>query len=113
MRDYATSVLAFALAGRLAVHRGDAEEAELQLTRAMRARPTCTFVLPYLAVRVRLQLALAHLGMGDSTTASHLLKEIDDVLLQRPQLGVLVDEVHRLRASVTARTKAGRTGRRR
>ena len=44
--------------------RGDGKEAELQLTRAMRARPTCTFVLPYLAVRVRLQLALAYFGMG-------------------------------------------------
>jgi LuxR family transcriptional regulator, maltose regulon positive regulatory protein len=110
MRDYATSVLAFALAGRLAVHRGDAKEAELQLTRAMRARPNCTFVLPYVAVRVRLQMALAYLAMGDAMTASHLMKEIDDVLLKRPQLGVLVAEVNRLRARVSAGSGISRTG---
>ena len=51
MHDYATSVLAFAAAARLAVHRGDLKEADRQLTRAMRARPSCTFVLPFLAVR--------------------------------------------------------------
>ena len=62
MHDYATSVLAFAAAARLAVHRGDLEEADRQITRAMRARPTCTFVLPFLAVGARLQLAKVHLA---------------------------------------------------
>ena len=57
MHDYAVSVLAFAAAARLAVHRGDLDETDRQLTRAMRARPSCTFVLPFLAVRARLQLA--------------------------------------------------------
>ena len=42
--DYPTSVLAFAAAARLALHRGDLKETERQLTRAMRARPTCSFV---------------------------------------------------------------------
>jgi LuxR family maltose regulon positive regulatory protein len=42
--DYAISVLAFAAAARLAVHRGDPKEADRQLARAMRARPLCTFV---------------------------------------------------------------------
>ena len=51
MHDYAISVLAFAVAARLAVHRGDLTEADRQLTRAMRARPSCTFALPFLAVR--------------------------------------------------------------
>ena len=63
MHDYATSVLAFAAAARLAVHRGDLDEADRQLTRAMRARPSCTFVLPFLAVGTRLQLAKVHLAM--------------------------------------------------
>ena len=65
MHDYATSVLAFAAAARLAVHRGDLKEADRQLTRAMRARPSCTFVLPFLAVRVRLQLAKVYWAIGD------------------------------------------------
>ena len=88
-----TSVLAFAGAARLAVHRGDLNEAERQLTQAMRARPSLTFALPYLAVRVRLQLAKVYWALGDLMTARHLLQEIDDVLLHRPALGTLVDEV--------------------
>jgi LuxR family maltose regulon positive regulatory protein len=87
MHDYPTSVLAFAGAARLAVHRGDRSEAERQLTQAMRARPSLTFALPYLAVRVRVQLAKVHWALGDLMTARHLLQEIDDVMHHRPALG--------------------------
>jgi LuxR family maltose regulon positive regulatory protein len=84
MHDYALCVLAFAAAARLAVHRGDLKESDRRLTQAMRARPSCTFVLPFIAVRVRLQLAKVYWARGDHATARHLLREIDDVLLQRP-----------------------------
>ena len=110
MHDYATSVLAFAAAARLAVHRGDLKEANRQLTRAMRARPTCTFVLPCLAVRVRLQLAKVCWAIGDQSTARHLLREIDDILLHRPALGALVDEVSEFRQMLTSNAPAGATG---
>ena len=97
MHDYATGVLAFAAAARLAVHRGDPDEADRQLTRAMRARLSCTFVLPFFAVGTRLELAKVHLTRGEHSTARHLLREIDDVLLHRPDLGALVDRVSELR----------------
>ncbi len=109
MHDYATSVLAFAAAARLAVHRGDLKEAHRRLTQAMRARPTCTFVLPWLAVRARLQLAKVYWGVGDHTTARHLQREIDDILLHRPHLGALVDEVSELR-KITSSPQLGATG---
>ena len=102
MHDYATCVLTFAAAARLAVHRGDRTEADRQLTQAMRARPSCTFVLPLLAVRVRLQLAKVYLSVGVATTTRHLLKEIDDVLLHRPALGALGAEVDEFRKALTA-----------
>jgi LuxR family transcriptional regulator, maltose regulon positive regulatory protein len=97
LHDYGISVLAFAAAARLAVHRGDSNEADHQLARAMRARPTCTFTLPHLAVRVRLQLAKVHAAMADQPTARHLLREIDDILRHRPALGALVEEVSAFR----------------
>ena len=62
MHDYPTSGLAFAGAARLAVHRGDLNEAERQLTQAMRNRPSLTFALPYLAVRVRAATGQGVLG---------------------------------------------------
>jgi LuxR family transcriptional regulator, maltose regulon positive regulatory protein len=110
MHDYATSVLAFAAAGRLCVHRQDLSEANRQLTRAMRARPSLTYALPYLAVRVRLQLAKVYWAIADYTTARHLLREIDDILLHRPALGVLVDEVSEFRGILTSSTRVEATG---
>ncbi|MGZ5410570.1 MAG: LuxR C-terminal-related transcriptional regulator, partial [Aeromicrobium sp.] len=110
MHDYATCLLAFAGAARLAVHRGDRNEADRRLTQAMRARPSCTFVLPYLAVRLRLEVAKVYLTIGDHTTARHLLREIDDVLIQRPALGVLVDDVSEFREILRSSAQLGATG---
>ena len=110
MHDYATSVLVVAAAARLAVHRGDLDEADRQIARAMRARPTCTFVFPFIAVGTRLQLAKVHLARGDLSTARHLLREIDDILLHRPDLGALVDQVSELRGLLTSSTQGGPAG---
>ncbi|MCD2441880.1 LuxR C-terminal-related transcriptional regulator [Agromyces sp. SYSU K20354] len=102
MHDYATAVLAFAGAARLAMHRGDLADVQRQLTRAMRTRPTCTYAIPYLAVRLRLQLAKVHWALGDHATARHLLREIDDIRLHRPALGTLVDEVADFRGTISS-----------
>ena len=102
LQDYALSVLAFAAAARLAVHRGDRKETDRQLARAMRARPSCTYAIPWVAVRVRLQLAKVYAALADHATARHLLREIDDILLHRPALGALVDEVSEFRGILTA-----------
>ena len=97
MHDYMLSLLAYAAAARLAVHRGDAQEARVQLGRAMRARPSATYAVPFIAVRLRLQLAKVCLAIAEPTTARHLLREIDDVLIRRPDLGSLTDEVREIR----------------
>ena len=110
MHDYATAVLAFTQAARLAVHRGEVAEARHQVTRAMRARPACTYAIPFVAVRVRLQLAKACWALTDQATARHLLREIDDILLHRPELGALVDEVSDFRAIVNSTDHPGPTG---
>ncbi|MET0418827.1 MAG: LuxR C-terminal-related transcriptional regulator, partial [Actinoplanes sp.] len=110
MYDYATSMLAFAAAARLALHRGDQARADRELARAMRARPSCTYTLPWLAVRARLQLAKAYQARGDQNTARHLMREIDDILLHRPGLGVLVDQVAQFRDAVTAGARVAAIG---
>ena len=110
MHDYPTAVLAFAAAARLAVHRGDLNEANRQLTLAMRARPSLTFVMPIFAVRVRLHLAKVYWAIAEHTTARHLLHEIDDILLHRPALGALVDEVSAFRRLLTSSGAVGASG---
>ena len=108
--DYATSVLAFAAAARLALHHGDLDEAENQLTRAMRARPTVTFVLPSLAVRIRLQLATVCWHRGNLAAARHLMREVDDILLHRPHLGTLLAQVSEFRQTMTRASSTGYSG---
>jgi LuxR family transcriptional regulator, maltose regulon positive regulatory protein len=110
MHDYVMSVLAFAGSARLSLHRGDLNEAHRQLARAMRARPSATYALPFLAVRLRLQLAKVYRAMADPATARQLLREIDDILIHRPALGILIDEIGELRrvfaSSATGETAA-------
>ena len=110
MDDYATSILGFVAAARLALHRGDVDCADQQLTRAMRARPSCTFVFPYAAVRARVQLAKMHWTRGDASTARHLMREVDEILQQRPALGVLLDEVADFQEIVATLGQAGSGG---
>jgi LuxR family maltose regulon positive regulatory protein len=97
LHDYVTVIPVFAAAARLLVHHGDQKDAHRQLTRAMRTRPAATYLLPYLAVRGRLQLATVHFALADLGTARQLLREIDDILIHRPALGTLIDEVRDFR----------------
>ena len=53
-------------------------------------------------MRVRLQLAKVYAAIADLATARHLLREIDDIMLHRPALGALVDEVSELRGTLTS-----------
>ena len=103
MDDYVVSALAFAAAARLALHQGDLEGTNRQLTRAMRTRPTCTYVIPWLAVRLRLQLAKIYLALSDVTTAHHLMREIDDILIRRLSLGALAEDARVFRVALTSR----------
>ena len=110
MDDYSTSLLGFAAAGRLAVHRGDQEEARRQSTRGMRARPSATYVGPANAVRGRLQIAKVYRSIAEAATAQHLLREIDDILVHRPSLGTLVEEVAAFRDQLSSDAQAGAAG---
>jgi LuxR family transcriptional regulator, maltose regulon positive regulatory protein len=109
MHDYATCLLAFAEAARLAVHRGDQDEARRRLAQAMRARPSATYGLPFVAVRLRLQLAKVLLALAEVLAARQLLREIDDILARRPALGTLTGEADDLRLALAAQGAAGRS----
>jgi len=110
LHDYVSSLPAFAGAARLSLHQGDVKEAHQQLARAMRARPTATHLLPYLAVRLRLHLAKVYHAIAQPGTARQLLREIDEILTRRPALGILIEEVDEFRRAVTASAASGATG---
>ncbi len=107
MHDCVFSIPAFAGAARLSLHHRDLDETHRQLTRAMRAIPRATYLLPYHAVRLRIQLAKVYLALADVATARQLLREIDDILRQRPALGTLAGEVKAFRRVLVASTATG------
>ena len=76
----------------------------------MRARPSATYLMPYLAVRLRLQLARVYLALAEQATVRQLLREIDDIVSRRPALGSLIDEVKGFRDVVASRAAPEATG---
>ena len=110
LHDYVFSLPAFAGAARLSLHHGDVKEARRQLTQAMRGRPSATYLLPYHAVRLRLQLARVYLALAEQATVHQLLREIDDVVSRRPALGTLIDEVRDFRDVLESRAAPRATG---
>jgi len=103
LHGYVSSLTAFAGAARLSLHRGDVKEAHRQLARAMRARPAATYLLPYHAARLRLQLARVYLALAEQATVRQLLREIDEIARRRPALGTLIDEVREFRDVLASR----------
>src|SRR5215831_13915403 len=69
-----------------------------------RKPPTATYLLPYHAVRLRLQLAKVYFATADLDTVHQLLREIDDIQAHRPALGTLVDEIRDFRSILTSST---------
>ena len=94
--SYVTPLVCAAHA-RVAAHRGDAAAARQQLVIAQRVRHLLTYAFPDMAVQARTELTRVHLALGDLAGARTLMREIDDVLRHRPDLGTLVGEADQLR----------------
>jgi LuxR family maltose regulon positive regulatory protein len=109
MHDYVFSIPAFVCAARLSLHDGDLKEAHQHLASAMRARPAATYLLPYLAVRIRLQMAKLYLATSDPAAARQLLHEIDDILSHRPALGTVISELTDFRGVLASTAGSGTT----
>ena len=100
--DYSSSALAYAATARVALHEFRREDARVALTRAHRLRPLLDEGLPWLTVQVGLELARAHLGLGDAGAARTVLSETERVLELRPHMGSLVEDARELRDRVDA-----------
>ncbi len=103
--DYTESALAYTLAARAALQRGDVEQARDDVTRAARSRPLLTYGRPTYSVRTLLEVARTYLGLEDTAGAREVLRQARDILQKRPDLGVLPEEVDRLESKLeTMRT---------
>ena len=95
--SYATPLVS-AVQARAAMHRGDVPAARQQLVIAQRQRPLLTYALPYFAVQARIELIRVHLALADLAAARTLMREVDELLGRRPDLGNLAGEAAALRA---------------
>ena len=107
MEQYPTAALAYSVAARIALHRGNVPGAQEHLARVQRLRPQLSYAVPYYSVQTRLELARAYLTLADASGAATILREIDQILRRQPDLGALPAQVDELRASLaTMRTHA-------
>jgi len=89
LEEYVTSALLYAVAARVAVHRGEPAQALPDFAQTQRLRPKLTYALSFLAVQTRLELARAYVALTDVAAARTVLREADEVLRRRPDLGIL------------------------
>jgi len=95
-----TSLMVYAAGARVAIHHGDRDQAEQDLARARQLRPQATHALPYYAVQARLELTRAYLALTDVAAARGVLREVDDLLRWRPDLGTLSHQASQLHAQL-------------
>jgi LuxR family maltose regulon positive regulatory protein len=102
IEEYVPAAIHLAAEARLAVELGQAATARRLLVRAMRMRGYMSRAIPWFGVQTRLELARAHLALADVAGARTLLRETDDLIRHRPELGTLVEQAQHLRGQLTS-----------
>ena len=109
-QEYYATPLVCAVNARTALHRGDVSTARQELVTAQRLRPLLTYALPHFAVQARIELARVHLALSDPAGAWTLMREVDELLRRRPDLGNLTDEAAAFRVRLSAEHGPGVPG---
>lgn len=104
--NYPTSGLAYAVSARIALEQGRGDEARTFLGGAQRLRPQLTYALPHLSVQTRLELVRAYRLLGDVSGAGTLLREVDELVRRRPDLGTLPAQAKALESVITVNREA-------
>ena len=110
IEDSYITPLVCAAQARAAWHRGDSAAARQQLAGAQRPRPPLTYAVPHLAVQARIELARVHLALTDVAGVRTLMREVNEILNRRPDLGTLTGEAQELRAQLSARRGPSASG---
>lgn len=98
----ATSVLPYVAAARAAARGGDPVQARRMLGRAVALRPVLSPAAPVIALHTLLEMAEGHMELGDISGARLAVRAIDDIMRQRPRLGLPEDRFVDIKARVAA-----------
>ena len=107
VEDSYVAALTSAVQARAAVHSGDVPAGRRELVNALRLRPLMTYAHPHWAVQLRIALIRVYLALNDLAGARTIMREIDEILKRRPDLGTLVGEADALRGRLA--TERGRS----
>jgi LuxR family maltose regulon positive regulatory protein len=80
------------VSARIAAHHGAVTQARADLAHAERIRPMLNHAIPWLAVRIRIDLAMTQLALGNPSKARELMAEVREVTARRARLGSVEDE---------------------
>ena len=104
---YLACALAYAVAARVAVHRGDLVTAREYVAVIHRLRPQFNTGFPWLSVQAGLELARIHLALGEARVAGTVLSEAETILSVRPRLGTLAGLARELRQRIALASTPG------
>ena len=96
----AAAVLIHAVDARVALVRGDLARAYEAFARGQSVAPMATHAMPYLSVEGLLHLAQAALGCSEVGTAQTILRQSEQILRRRPDLGSLTAKLTAVRGQV-------------
>jgi LuxR family transcriptional regulator, maltose regulon positive regulatory protein len=98
--DYVMAAFVHTVAARAVLHQGDATRAREHLARAVHLRPLLTSAMPHRSVQTLLELAQAYLALDDAAGARTVLRQADEIIRQRPSLGILPGQAADLKATL-------------
>jgi LuxR family maltose regulon positive regulatory protein len=100
--DYMPMALVLVAEARTEIEAGETDRAARRLAAAQHLRPYLTHAIPFYAVQTLIEIARAYLALGDVNGARTALFDAGEVLRHRPELGVLGDDVAKLRDHAAA-----------
>lgn len=96
--DILPALYVYAVAARVAIHRGDVARARTELVHAQLVRPRLSHLAPWHSVGALVELARAYLAVSDPDGARNALREADEIVRVRPALGTVIGALEEVRA---------------
>ncbi len=97
LEEILPSLSVYAVGARMAMKQGDLAGARADLVRAQLVRPLATHVAPWFAVNALLDLARAYLAMSDPAGARSMVRDAEQIMRRRPNLGTLAVDLIEMR----------------
>jgi LuxR family transcriptional regulator, maltose regulon positive regulatory protein len=96
----AASAFALVARARVAQRRGDGRRLTEYVAGVQMQRPKLTAAIPWLSALTLLQLTRIHIASGDTAGARTILRDLNDLRRERPDLGIVAEEAESLAEQV-------------